>query len=669
MWAGAAAIAASGSLLVGLVSAPASGAEATPSDAATSTVTPTPTPTPTVTPTPTPTPTPTATATPTQTPTSAPSATSLPAPAPTDTAAPVAVPVAAPAPLPKELGSWCLALFPPGSVAAEKKNAWALMGGKATMGDGGTYVLTEHPNWKPQAGTDTSGDRHVNSLFWALPLLYRGVHVQNQAMVDRFRTLITYWINDHQGKRGTWVDGSIYGGLRTETLLCAAQTLNDPVMAAAALRDAKTMVKPNFGARGVATGANNTDLVRQLGAIGTFCWVGDVANRDRAWANFVAVARGIVNDDGSDVEGSPGYATYIEKLLRDGERAAATCGIPSAPLPQLRGAIYNFIAQATRPDYKLAPIGDTIDKSVTKNFGVGDSVADWVRSSGTVGNPPLSVYSAYNGGYAFGRAGWRPQPGGADTFYSVRYDSTRPRTAHTHDDGGGVTIYSRGVEWITDRGPYRYDNASKLRAFVRTRAAHSAVTVGQVARRWPGHARLVKAGSDWQQGGNDVTCVRDETWKTVGVVRCVEYIRSVDAIVVVDYVNAAAAKGKKAAKRFVWERWHLTPGLSASNTATTVTLASGDQRMDIVKDGPGGWSVDVANAKSSVGWDTGSWGQKLPAAVLNHKTPIGKAASSSRVVTVFVPRGASESVPVSVGPDGVTITRGGLTITTPLPTP
>ena len=112
------------------------------------------------------------------------------------------------------------------------------MAGKARVSEGGTYLLSEHPDWKPQSQTDTSGDRHANSLNWALPLLYRGVQVQSQPMIDRFRTLLTYWIKDHQGKRSTWVDASIYGGLRTQTLLCAAQTLGDPLMGQAALRDA-----------------------------------------------------------------------------------------------------------------------------------------------------------------------------------------------------------------------------------------------------------------------------------------------------------------------------------------------------------------------------------------------------------------------------------------------
>jgi hypothetical protein len=39
------------------------------------------------------------------------------------------------------------------------------------------------------------------------------------------------------------------------------------------------------------------------------------------------------------------------------------------------------------------------------------------------------------------------------------------------------------------------------------------------------------------------------------------------------------------------------------------------------------------------------------------------------LVTVFVPRNPGETVPAVIGPDGVTITRNGLTITTPLPAP
>ena len=213
--------------------------------------------------------------------------------APVDPAIPVPPPVdpEAPPPLvmPAALGSWCETLFPSQKPGVERRKAKALMAGTVNMGKGGTYYLSQHPNWRPQSGTDTSGDRHIHSLDWALPLLYRGVHKQNTAMVERFRQLLYYWINDNRSGRGVWVDGSIYGGLRTQTLVCAAQTLNEPTITAAALRDSQTMIRSFRSNRYVAVGTNNTELIRQTGALAAYCWVGSAPGRDRAWRNVEAM--------------------------------------------------------------------------------------------------------------------------------------------------------------------------------------------------------------------------------------------------------------------------------------------------------------------------------------------------------------------------------------------
>ena len=541
------------------------------------------------------------------------------------------------------------------------------MGGKATLSQGGTYKITQHPNWKPQSSTDTSGDRHVHSLNWALPLLYRGVHKQVPSLVERFRQLMHYWIEDHRGKRSYWVNASIYGGLRTQTLVCAAQTLNDPVIAEAALKDAHLMVARNWATREVASGTNNTDLIRQTGALAAFCWSGDIGSRDRAWANLVSVARGLVHEDGSDVEGSPKYAVYIENLLSDVIAGAATCGIPADPIPELRGRLYDFVAQAVRPDFKLESLGDTINESLRDAFGMSDPRADWVRSDGTTGTPPAPIYTSYAGGYVFGRAGWQPQPGMADTFYSLRFSNAGPTTPHAHDDGLGVTLYSRGVEWIGDPGPYRYENSSPLRWFVKSRNAHSSVTVSNAGRTKPRGVRQTLAQSDWPTGGNDTTCLRDGTWGSVIVTRCTQYIRSVDAIVVTDYVDGNRLNGKRKPVRVLTQRWQLPPGLSASNTSDIFTLASGEKSLDIVKSGAGGWTVRTARKGSSIGWFTGAWGEKLPGAVLSRSIKLPKTKSNSVLVTVFVPRNPGDVTSAAVGPDGVTITRNGLTITTPLP--
>ena len=70
-----------------------------------------------------------------------------------------------------------------------------------------------------------------------------------------------------------------------------------------------------------------------------------------------------------------------------------------------------------------------------------------------------------------------------------------------------------------------------------------------------------------------------------------------------------------------------------------------------------------------MGWFTGAWGEKLQGAVLMRELRLTKAASSHTEVTVFVPRTSAESTPVTINGDSVTITRGGSTVTTPIPRP
>lgn len=576
--------------------------------------------------------------------------------------------------IPASVGSWCTTLFGASAVTGSAAKAAQLMAGQADMGQGGVYQLAEHPDWKPQAGTDTSGDRHANSLNWALPLLFRGISTGDQAMVDRFRQLMYYWIDDHQGARGAWVDSSIYGGLRTQTLVCAAQTLDDPKIKAAALDDAQRMLRGTRGQIDVRLGTNNTDLIRQGGAFAAYCWVGDTAGRDKAWSNIVSMARGVVNDDGSDVEGSPGYAEYIEKILRVMQGAATTCSLPSAdPIPSLRDKLVGFVAHASRPDFSLESLGDTLAVPITGTFGVGNPRADWSRTRGATGTSPDPTYATFSGGYVFGRAGWHPQPDGPDTYYSLRFTSSRPATAHTHDDGLGMTFFSRGVEWFGDPGPYRYDNASAMRTFIKSRGAHSSVTLTNVKRTRESGVRLVKGTSDAPVGGNDYTCLDDRTWGSVDVTRCTTYVRSIDAMVIVDYVNATRIKGKAAraaaATRTITERWQLPPGVAATNVdGTLMQLSNGSKRLDVIRAGPGDWALQGSQASTASAWFTGSWGQPQPATVLSRTIGVPAAGGGQAMVTVLVAHLDSEPVPVKVDERGVTVTRGGRTITTPLPT-
>jgi hypothetical protein len=79
--------------------------------------------------------------------------------------------------------------------------------------------------------------------------------------------------------------------------------------------------------------------------------------------------------------------------------------------------------------------------------------------------------------------------------------------------------------------------------------------------------------------------------------------------------------------------------------------------------------VRPAREGSSIGWFTGTWGQKLPGAALSRQVGLKPTADTQVLVTVLVPRIDGESVPATIDANGVTVTRNGTTITTPLPVP
>jgi len=144
-------------------------------------------------------------------------------------------------------------------------------------------------------------------------------------------------------------------------------------------------------------------------------------------------------------------------------------------------------------------------------------------------------------------------------------------------------------------------------------------------------------------------------------------------MIVVDYVTAKKIKGKHARKvaapRVFTQRWQLTPGVAAAGLDGVITLSAGDKRVDIFKAGPGEWKVEGTRNGSSVGWFTGVWGEKKPGSVMSRSMALNPKGEAQAYVTVLVPRVDGESVPTVIDANGVTITRNGVTITTPLPVP
>ncbi len=449
----------------------------------------------------------------------------------------------------------CPNLFGYKDTLLKRKTARALMSGVVDMGSYGTMTIPLNPttnalrpDWRTQSTLDLAGNRYVDSLQWTVPLLRVGLDLttvqpaspEGPAMTAQFVALLRSWVADQPkpAKRGVWVNHPQYGGFRLAVFVCAARELPDPVDNAWARTQARAELAVQLGHS--LAGANNTMLNAQLAAYAAATEVGTAAGRTKARRNVLALLGSLAHRDGSDKEGAPGYGRYLATIearaARVMEAFGDAQGAASARAAVRRSA--DFLVAASRPDRRLATIGDTEYQRIPADLFPAASPATWVATSGESGTKPAVRYSDWTGGYAFGRSGWVAGADEASTFYSVRTGRTTPNAAHRHSDTTALTWYSRGVPWVGDPGPYRYDT-SALRSYVRGRAAHSALVVsGTPAFVAP--ARWVRGGTT---GGTDTTCLRDpayERYAQVQVVRCAYYLRKLDALVVQDFVRPTA---------------------------------------------------------------------------------------------------------------------------------
>jgi hypothetical protein len=530
--------------------------------------------------------------------------------------------------------SWCRTLLPPPKTVA--KRAARILGGRVDMGMYGWFRLDSQPRWQPVPTLDASGNTHMHGLHWAAPLLYQGSAKGDRAMLDRFYGILGSWWATFppQAPRSSAQDQAIVAGMRLWTLTCASEMAGaagqDPALWAGIARTEAQRALDRFA---VVRGTNNTALYAQSAALAATCQAGDAVGVGRALGNLSALADALVLPDGSDLEGSPHYAMHTLQLLAKANRAADRCGVPHERLDAAIVRAQEFLAFATRPDGVLETIGDSAGSRPSADVLVSGGPAAFAASVGASGQPPAATYRAFEGGYAFGRSTW----GGSAkktrnaTWYSVRTGRGPAPTAHTHDDIGSVTLMAKGVRWIGDPGPWRYDR-SVLRGAIVRRQAHSALSViplppppappvpsvpaaspapSVVADPaasvppappvpWtPPAARPASTLTASQSDGvSDVTCLDDLTYPTAAISRCVRFDRKARTLVVEDVITAREASR-------IQGRWQVPPGVKVAKKGPVVTLRSGKQRATLA---PGGTQVGPISTSRS--WFTTAYGKK-----------------------------------------------------------
>lgn len=531
-------------------------------------------------------------------------------------------------------GQWC-SLVRPDNGDTDAKRADQLMNGTVDLGKFGTYTLGKNPDWSPQPTADLSGNREVASLNWLLPLLRYGSATKNDPMLTRARELIWDWISTYPVTRRTSpADWPLISGKRIVALNCAAAILEDPLVQGIADAEAARIAD----LRKSWSRPNNTSIMGYTGLLFHACVHNDEALRDESVAALNRLGRILVNDDGSDTEGSPAYANFSLRLFRDAAAVMKTCNVSTEFLDARANRLEQFVARTIRPNYMWDTIGDSTAERLSAALFAPTSPVYWAATRGRQGTPPPELYSAYpNGGYVFARSAWTPTA----TYYSLRAVPKGKRSSHSHLDSTSFTMMNQGIQWIGDPGPYRYDT-SRLRKFITERAAHSSLQILGIKGATAGSIAVSQSTGD-----ADRTCVRDTTFRPITMVRCVDYTRSTDTFVITDrLIDPRRAKSSTIS---MLQRWQLPPGVVAmpSPSGQGYQLISGDKGLRLIPDAGAEMSYATARDGGTTSWFTTAYGQVAPGSTLVRRV---QSNGDKEVVltTILVPGvEAAEPAPTS----------------------
>ena len=502
------------------------------------------------------------------------------------------------------------------------RKARALLAGRADLDEYGWFHLAANPRWKPVSTLDSSGNGHMHSLNYLLPLLRRGVAGGHQDMLDRFYFLLRDWVRDNKpgGPTSRYAWGPpIYEGFRAQVLVCAAAGPRgqQPWLLNALKKHGEMMADSRR-----YEGINNASLHQSMGLYAIGATLGRPAWRRLAIERERTLAVRLIHDDGSDEEGALTYAVNNYRWFRHAAERLRVAGDPVPPELLRTERIPGFIAAATRPDRRVEALGDTSPYPLNPSHWIG-TAAEFAATGGASGAPPADTFASFAGGYVFGRSGWgsEKRPLADETYFSVRAGQGE-HVPHAHDDSGSVTLYSHGSPLLLDTGQWRYTYGT-TRSFVVSRAAHNVIVVDGVQRSRP-RPELRTARVD----GLDLTTVVDRGYSGVTLTRTVAYDRVEDVVLVWDRLRSATPVRAS-------QQWGLGRDRSVRVDADAVHTSGPGANVSMLFTS-GGAPLDVAKGRKKPmrGWNSEAYGE-LSSAPSVRATQKGTSLSW---LTVLTPR-------------------------------
>jgi hypothetical protein len=514
-----------------------------------------------------------------------------------------------------------------------------IMAGRVAIEKYGTVVIPQNPTWRPQSGLDSSGDAHMSSLHYLMPLLREGVRTGDQDMINRFYVLIRDWsLNNRLGMKhppnsAAWQP--IYTGYRMQVIGCA---LAGPRGNELWLRQLAAVHANYVTTYRSSLASNNTGIQLAMGEYVLGCAMGNTGWTSAARSRLSSLAGSLVFADGSTNEGAVSYAKSDYQWFNEAAQRIRMCGqsVPSA-LARV-DEVPEFMAHAIRPDGRYEALGDTSPDRASASLFKG-TVAEWSASKGTSGRHPSSTFAYFRGGFVFGRSGWgtSSRPYTDQTFYSVRTGKGRSAGIfHAHADAGSVTLYANGSPQLYDTGQWKYQYGS-TRNYVMGRYAHNVVSAsggGYTTSRAP---YLSRGNSN---ASRDLVTLTDTGYRKnkITLTRTIMYSRKGEYLVVWDNARSTKkdSKGKRVSPTFT-QHWQLGPGRSTTVERGRISTDGSGGNTTLVWVGPQP-SLSVANGWTSprMGWVSQKYGE-LSAAPMARAVRKGTGANW---VTVVIPRRA-----------------------------
>jgi hypothetical protein len=437
----------------------------------------------------------------------------------------------------------------------------------------------DHPTWR----------FNFHNLGWLYPL-FEATDVSGDARYEeRALEILDSWAKDHEGDlEPSDFSWNLHAtALRARVFACAfARTRMDWLLPTIDRHAVFLAADENYAGPWNHGIDQDVTLLELAVVAGRDDW------RDTALRRLERALETIVDDQGATTEQAVEYHFYVWEILEDLAERLSRFALPPLPGLEKRNAIPRFLAHASSPEGKYAPIGDTHHKQLA---AIAGTEAEYVASEGRKGIEPVDTVAVYDAGYVFGRSGWgRARPLAEEDWYAIRFGPGR--AVHGHRDHTSILMHGMGQELITEAGfgGYRRD---RFRSYEQLEMGHNMVVSREAGRYlWESQTNLTAQviHDDWQYYN-----LIDRPYGDVNRRRSILVLFDPFVIVVRD--NVASRSGT--VRRYE-QLWHLWPDSEIVATGSGIVRRRGavDLHIRVLTpflgtsvffgdQGPGGWQA------------------------------------------------------------------------------